>query len=237
MSYRRLRRGVFTVAVLVYLAVLPTAAVAARGSARFEEDEARAEKAVLALSDFASGWGQEESSALPERNEIARLRAIPECVKDAQRLEIAYKQPNATSPVFANSAVEGQKRVTNGVAVYASVAAAKAALRRYDYPGKATCLKVRNERFHQESMQEQGTTDVDLEGVEARKLSSDALGDESVAFQVVSTFNISGSTVLGYADYEQIRLGRHIVTFTFSNVGSAFGAPRERLIRTVLKRL
>jgi hypothetical protein len=203
-----------------------------------KSDTALANRAVLKLSDFPSGW-REQPPSLTFDQQLAQEEAIPDCKNDVARLKLAYQQTphsDVDRPLFANGTPAGQY-VSSAVAVYKNVKAAKAAMANLDDPTHAKCVQAFIEQNVKANIAKAGSN-AQVQSVQTGKASVEKFGDDTNDYQTVISATAPPLTLTSmvYSDSMTVRQGRNVAYFTFQNTGSPF-ADRGNFINTVLGRL
>lgn len=153
------------------------------------DDVARAERALVRLADFPEGWSEEDGM-------VTRLRC-------------GSFEPwaGASALVRSRRMTQDHAGVQERIALYPTVAAARAALRRLDSRTAAGCL--RRELRRRVSQESGGPASP------ARLVRVDRLGANAHAKRYLSISVSSYGKVVGYIDAVHERIGRAVAALVF----------------------
>jgi hypothetical protein len=210
MGMRHRRSSVFALVITLALGVTLLDEIAATAAGPGDRRLARA--GVLRLSDFPSGWtAQPNDDNDDEVEEIAA--SIKSCKGYLATRKAAHDNPRARSKDF----VEGDDQISNTVNVFASTAAARAAVAAVDKPSTETCLQRLFEDVIDQSVANDPEARDQIEGVdvEVSRSSVAPVGDDALAFDAAITVHAKGGqTVELVSSAEFVRVGRVIDSFT-----------------------
>ena len=186
---------------------LGLAAPAAAGESR--SDKAILKAGVITRDDVPSDWTSERGGSSGRA-----LRGISECKKINAAVENAKKkEPRARSREFQDPVSQGTTSAENAVYAFKDENAATRFIANYQGSDADACFdkaaaKVASEQPTAETPSVAPITD--LQGV----------GDEAVGYEIVVTFSQSGQSFTLYLDIVAVRVGRAVLGFNFSNIGS-----------------
>jgi hypothetical protein len=179
-------------------------------------DKAAAQRIVLHLSDFPTGW-----RAQPSKNESDE----PKCFKlDVSDLTVTGK---ASSRDFVNGQVT---TATSAAGLYEDEQQAHDAYQRIANEKLAKCIS--------DWVRTQSTSDAKITDSSFGKLGFPKLGDQSSAYQIAMTLEAQGLTPTAYVDLVFIRETRALTFLVFLDLFSPFDEQlKEDLARKVASRM
>lgn len=188
------------------------------------EDLAIAESAVLMIEDFPPGW--EEGPVEPPSDNPEVEAGIAECL-GVPVDELYPDNPQATSPTFTSPQDE---EVSSWVTVTPSPEDAQQALERLSGDAVPGCYAQAAEGLVMQSML---SSDDVLEGlnigdVTFNRLSTDRIGDESIAFRTTIPFEYQGFESQAELDIVLARVGRVGINMSFQSAGTSFDSEEAR---------
>jgi hypothetical protein len=203
-GWHRARILILGVPVAVSLGL---AAPAAAGESR--SDKAILKAGVITKEDVPADW----TSKRGETGGRA-LRGISECKKINAAVEAAKKkEPRARSREFQDPVSQGTTSAENAVYAFKDESAATRFMATYQGTDADACFdkaaaKVASEQPTAETPSVAPITD--LQGV----------GDEAIGYEIVVTFAQDDQSFTLYLDIVAVRVGRTVLGFNFSNIGS-----------------
>jgi hypothetical protein len=174
-----------------------------------ESDKAILEAGVITRDDVPAAWRSERGGSSGRA-----LRGIRECRKINSAVESARKkEPRARSREFQDPVSQGTTSAENAVYAFKNDNAATRFIATYQGSDADACF----DKAAAKVASEQPTADTpsvapitDLQGV----------GDEAIGYEIVVTFSQSGQSFTLYLDIVAVRVGRAVLGFNFSNIGS-----------------
>jgi hypothetical protein len=174
-----------------------------------ESDKAILEAGVITSDDVPAAWTSERGGSSGRA-----LRGIRECRKINSAVESARKkEPRARSREFQDPVSQGTTSAENAVYAFKNDNAATRFIATYQGSDADACF----DKAAAKVASEQPTADTpsvapitDLQGV----------GDEAIGYEIVVTFSQSGQSFTLYLDIVAVRVGRAVLGFNFSNIGS-----------------
>jgi hypothetical protein len=174
-----------------------------------ESDKAILEAGVITRDDVPAAWTSERGGSSGRA-----LRGIRECRKINSAVESARKkEPRARSREFQDPVSQGTTSAENAVYAFKNDNAATRFIATYQGSDADACF----DKAAAKVASEQPTADTpsvapitDLQGV----------GDEAIGYEIVVTFSQSGQSFTLYLDIVAVRVGRAVLGFNFSNIGS-----------------
>jgi hypothetical protein len=174
-----------------------------------ESDKAILDAGVITRDDVPADWTSERGGSSGRA-----LRGIRECRQINTAVEAARKkEPRARSREFQDPVSQGTTSAENAVYAFRNENAATRFIATYQGSDADACFdkaaaKVADE---QPTAEEPSVAPItDLQGV----------GDEAVGYEIVVTFSQSGQSFTLYLDIVAVRVGRAVLGFNFSNIGS-----------------
>jgi hypothetical protein len=217
-----------------------------RSADDLDADQAAAEKMLLTIGDFPSGWqaqpdeGEDDGeggggSAPGEPSDDELTADLAECLHvDAGELS-DDDDPSAESPSFQN-ADEDEASVEVAFAASPEQATSElATLQRDEAPG---CFGEVYKTLFTQAMKD----DPSVEGVEVGDPQVEAaplgdLGDDTAAFRVTIPLSAAGQQIVLYQDIAFVKVGRAEITGFFQASGQPFDAElSQRLLQAVIDR-
>lgn len=189
------------------VAALVLAGPAAAGESK--SDKAILKAGVITKGDVPADWTSERGESSGRA-----LRGISECKKINSAVETAKKnRPRARSREFQDPVSQGTTSAENAVYAFKDDNAATRFIATYQGTDADACFdqaaaKVASEQPTAETPSVAPITD--LQGV----------GDEAVGYEIVVTFSQRGQSFTLYLDIVAVRVGRAVLGFNFSNIGS-----------------
>lgn len=203
-------------------------------------DEDRITKAgVLRLSDFGPGWRQ--TPADDNYQEVLDLASDePECKTYLKIKRESHSLPRRVSPTFT----QGDSRsLENTIIVYPSEARAERALRLYQSPSVANCLRQIYPKLLANALGKSSPSaaaQLDSIDVDLGPQSVSPRGDETASYSVTITIRLkSGLQDRAKIEAQTVRSGRAISDFTIRNDEGEFplGDDVANMIDTSLARI
>ncbi len=198
-----------------------------------EEDQARAERAVLNSGDLP-GLTMDTDEADDDDDDEADPfgEAFGECVDDNELLDPdAAENPRGAESSFSND--DGSRTVLSGVSFAESETEAEAAFDVLTSPGFASCF----EGVFRTGMEEAAGSQLDVDA-SVSELPTGSLGDEAVGYRVTVGASGTGGSRTGTLDFVYIRVGRGLASLSAFTVGPPFAdADRTRLAELLGDRL
>ena len=188
------------------------------------EDLAIAESAVLMIEDFPPGWEEGPVESPSDDPEIEA--GIAECL-DVPVDELYPDNPQATSPTFISPQDE---EVSSHVAVTPSPEDAQRAFERLSGDGVPGCYAQAAEVLLMQSMlsSDDVPEGLDVGEVTFNRLSTDQIGDESIAFRTTVPFEYQGFESQVELDIVLARVGRVGINMSFQSAGTSFDSEEAR---------
>ena len=179
------------------------------GAGESRSDKAILKAGVITRDDVPVDWTSERGESSGRA-----LRGISECKKINTAVETARKkEPRARSREFQDPVSQGTTSAENAVYAFKNDNAATRFIATYQGTDADACF----DKAAAKVASEQPTADepsvapiTDLQGV----------GDEAVGYEIVVTFSQSGQSFTLYLDIVAVRVGRAVLGFNFSNIGS-----------------
>lgn len=172
---------------------------------------------LVRLSDMPNGW------TLADKPTASGTTGVSRCFLNATRSAIARGKGRQFDPPDA-----GNREVLSVTSVYASEAAAGAALRREGSEVLRRCVATATIK---------GSGDV-IGDVKTGALRIPAVGDDTAAFRATLIGTGAGAGASGYADFSTVRVGRALATIMVLDAPQPFDQGlRDRLLRASARRL
>ncbi len=198
------------------------------------EDLAIAESAVLTINDFPPGWEEGPVERPSDNPEIEA--GIAECL-DVPVDELYPDNPQATSPTFTSPQDE---EVSSRVTVTPSSEDAQQALERLSGDAVPGCYAQAVEALVMQSLlsSDDVPEGLDFGEVTFNRLSTDQIGDESIAFRTTLPFEYQGFDSQIELDFVLARVGRVGINMSFQSEETSFDPEEARqLTETVVARV
>jgi hypothetical protein len=203
-GWQRVRILILGVPVVVSLALAAPA-----GAGESKSDKVILKAGVITKDDVPADWTSKKGETSGRA-----LRGISECKKINTAVEAAKKkEPRARSRDFRDPVSQGTTSAENAVYAFKDDNAATRFMANYQGPDADACFdkaaaKVASEQPTAEAPSVAPITD--LQGV----------GDEAIGYEIVVAFAQGGQSFTLYLDIVAVRVGRAVLGFNFSNVGS-----------------
>ncbi|HEV3134550.1 MAG TPA: hypothetical protein VG348_07595 [Acidimicrobiia bacterium] len=195
---------------LLILAVPVAASLALAGPASAAgSDKAILKGGVITKADVPAEWTSKRSNASSDA-----LKGLKECKKINTAVAAAKKdEPRARSREFTDPVPEHATTAENAVYAFQNSKDAGKFVSAYNGSAATACftrLGTEVERNRPASTPPTVSPITDLQGV----------GDQAVGYEIAATFTQNGGEATLYIDFIVVRVGRAVLGFAFTNVGS-----------------